>query len=147
MESSYLILFSSVAVAIALLSALAHVVFWARLTHVDERQEALSREVLKESTPKKLEQAIATSESSRDRIDTALLELLKFKDQVHAEMQRFYAIMRRSEKTAGFEKATTSAESESAPPDEISVDALKKPEPDERESKADLRKRARAAGL
>ncbi len=150
MDSTYVVVFSCVAGGVLLVSILSSGVLWARLSAVDERQEALAREVLKQVPPKQLEKALATSEACRDRIDNALLELSKFKDQVHGEIQRGYATMRRHEKTSGFEKSSPSTDDEPAPPDEISVDALKKPNegatpPDE--SKADLRKRARAAGL
>lgn len=150
MESTSIVVFSCVAGGVLLASLLMSGVLWARLSAVDDRQEALAREVVKETTPKQLEKALATAEGSRDRIDNALLEMSKFKDQIHAEMQRSYAIMRRTEKSALFEKATTSSstETESTPPDEVSVDSLKKSEAiPERESKADLRARARAAGL
>ncbi len=150
-ESTYIVVFSCVAGGILLISLLISGTLWARLSAVDDRQEALAREVLKEASPKQLEKALAVAEGADSRITTAVLELGKFKDQVHAEMQRFYAIMRRNEKTFGKENATNTAstEGESAPPDEISVDDLK-PKPDkipERETKAELRARARAAGL
>ncbi len=150
MESTPIVVFSCIAGAILLVSLLMSGVLWARLSAVDDRQEALAREVIKESSPKQLEKALAVAEGSRDRIDNALLEMSKFKDQIHAEMQRAYAIMRRNEKASAFGQSTStpSTETESAPPDEVSVDSLKpKEEPPERESKADLRARARAAGL
>ncbi len=152
MESSYIVVFSCVGAAILLISLLTTGVLWARLSAVDDRQEALAREMLKEAQPKQLEKALAVAEGADHRISTAVLELGKFKDQVHAEMQRFYAIMRRNEKAAGtFQPSpqSGSTEDESAPPDEISVDSLKK-KPDEvpeRETKAELRARARAAGM
>lgn len=150
MESTHLVVFSCVAGGVLLVSILISGVLWARLSAVDERQEALAREVLKQAPQKQLEKAVAIAEGSRDRIDNALLELSKFKDQIHGEIQRGYATMRRAEKGPGFEKPrSASTDDEPAPPDEISVDALKKNEgatpPDE--SKADLRKRARAAGM
>jgi len=151
MESTYVVVFSCVAGGVLLVSLLISGTLWARLSAVDDRQEALAREVLKEASPKQLEKALALAEGSDNRISTALLELGKFKEQVHSEMQRFYAIMRRNEKAAGFEKTTTSTETEPAPPDEISVDSLKEQpgagDNPERSSKADLRARARAAGL
>jgi len=150
MESSAIVVFSCVAGVILLVSLLMSGVLWARLSAVDDRQEALAREMVKESTPKQLEKALAVSEGTRDRVDNALLEMSKFKDQIHAEVQRYYAIMRRQEKASAFGQASTptSAETETAPPDEVSADILKKnQETPERESKADLRARARAAGL
>ncbi len=150
MESTSIVVFSCVAGALLLVSLLMSGVLWAGLSAVDDRQKDLAREVVKESTPKQLEKGIAIAEGSRDRIDNALLEMSKFKDQIHAEMQRSYAIMRRAEKASGFgqQTASQSTETESAPPDEVSADILKgTTETKERESKADLRARARAAGL
>jgi len=150
MESAAIVVFSCVAGGVLLASLLMSGVLWARLSAVDDRQEALAREVVKETSPKQVEKALAVAEGSRDRIDNALIEMGKFKDQIHGEMQRSYAIMRRAEKATGFTQATTStaAETESAPPDEVSVASLKSTgESDDRESKADLRARARAAGL
>jgi len=150
MESTAIVVFSCVAGGILLVALLMSGVLWARLSAVDDRQEALAREVVKESTPKQLEKGIAIAEGSRDRIDNALLEMSKFKDQIHAEMQRTYATMRRAEKASAFGQSTStsSTETETAPPDEVSVDSLKPTtETPERESKADLRARARAAGL
>ncbi len=151
MESSYVVVFSCVAGVVLLVSVLSSGVLWARLSAVDDRQEALAREVLKATPPKQIAQALAVSESADNRISTAVLELGKFKDQVHSEMQRFYAIMRRNEKAAAGQNSSfsKSTEEESAPPDEISVDSLKKKSSDvpENETKADLRARARAAGM
>ncbi len=64
-------------------------------------------------------------------------------------MQRFYAIMRRNEKAAGFVQGQQSAPGppESEFPDVIPGSAVKKPDDEEVESKASLRERARAAGL
>ncbi len=150
MESTAIVVFSCVAGGILLAALLTSGVLWARLSAIDERQVALAQEMIKESSPKQLEKAVAIAEGSRDRIDNALLEMSKFKDQIHAEMQRSYAIMRRAEKTSAFgqQSTSTSTDSESAPPDEVSVDSLKSTtETPERESKADLRARARAAGM
>ncbi len=150
MASTAIVVFSCVAGGVFLAAVLMSSVLWARLSAVDDRQEALAREVLKETSPKQLEKALAVAEGSRDRIDNALLEMSKFKDQIHAEMQRSYAIMRRAEKASAFGQSTTSpsAETEPAPPDEVSADILKKSEEEKPpESRADLRARARAAGL
>lgn len=150
MESTVIVVFSCVAGGVLLASLLMSGVLWARLSAVDDRQEALAKEVIKETAPKQIEKAIVTAESSRDRIDNALLEMVKFKDQIHAEMQRFYAIMRRNEKSQGFEKqaSITAAETDPSPPDEVSAASFKtKPETEEIESRESLRARARAAGL
>ncbi len=150
MESTAIVVFSCVAAAVFLAAVLMSGVLWARLSAVDDRQEALARDLVKESSPKQLEKALALAEGSRDRIDNALLEMSKFKDQIHAEMQRSYAIMRRAEKASAFgqQSTSTSTETQLAPPDEVSVDSLKSTtEIPERESKADLRARARAAGM
>lgn len=152
MESPAIIVFSCVAGGVLLVSLLISGTLWARLSAVDDRQEALAREVLKEATPKQLERALATAEGADARMNNAVLELGKFKEGVHAEMQRFYAIMRRNEKAAGFvqQPTTTSAEDSAPPPDEVSVDSLdkKKPVGSGRDlSKAELRQKARDAGL
>lgn len=151
MGSTAIVVFSCVAGGVLLISLLISGALWARLAAVDDRCVALGAEMLKTSQPKQLERAVAVAESSDARVTNAVLELGKFKEQIHAEVQRYYAIMRRAEKADKFEKpTTTSTEAELAPPDEVSVDSLnmKKPgEAPENETRAELRARARAAGL
>lgn len=152
MESSYLVVFSCVAGALLLISVLTTLICWARISALDDGETELVKLISEKAQPKQLEQALATAESSRSRIDTALLELGKFKEQVHSEMQRFYAIMRRNEKAAGFvEGQQTGSPAAAETPDEISPSDLKPPEGElddrGRETKGELRKRAREAGL
>jgi len=149
MENSYLIVFSSVSGVLALAILISVVYLVNRQNQLREYISRLSVEVVERTPPKQLEAAVATAEGSRARIDTALLELGKFKEGVHGEMQRFYAIMRRNEKAAGFVQGQQSAPGppESEFPDTIPGSTLKKPDDEELESKASLRERARAAGL
>lgn len=149
MESSYLVVFSVVASCLLLLSILITLILLARIAGVDDRQDVLEANMAERAIPKQLEKALATSESSRDRIDTALLELGKFREGVHGEMQRFYAIMRRNEKAAGFVQGQQSAQvDEPQHPDVIPSGSIdQSPAEGEPISKVELRKQARAAGL
>ncbi len=149
MDSTYLVVFSSVTGSLALGILILAVVLFNRQNQLRQYVVRLSNEVLEKAPPKQLEQAVATAESSRARMDTQLLELGKFKEGVHSEMQRFYAIMRRNEKAAGFVQGQQSQPGppESEFPDTIPGSAVTKPEVDEVETKASLRERARAAGL
>ncbi len=149
MESSYLIVFSSVAGCLVLAILITNVILFNRQNRLNDFTIRLNNEVATKSQPKQLESAVVTAEGSRARVDTALLELGKFKDQIHSEMQRSYAIMRRNEKAAGFVagQQSTAQPPESEFPDVIPGSAVKKPDEDEPETKASLRERARAAGL
>ncbi len=149
MESSYLVVFSVVACCLLLLSVLSTLICWARIHSVDDRQDLLEVNMAERAVPKQLEKALATAESSRDRIDNAVLELGKFKDGVHGEMQRFYAIMRRNEKAAGFVQGQQAGQPEVQEHPDVIPAASLEPVADETEpiSKAELRKQARAAGL
>lgn len=149
MESSYLVIFSVVGGALLLLSVLVAVIGWNRVSALHQRQEELLAMLTTQALPKQLEKAMVTAEGSRDRVDTALLELGKFREGVHGEMQRFYAIMRRNEKAVSTVAPPGSSPADGGdPPDEISVSALKGSDTEpEMVSKAELRKQARAAGL
>ncbi len=149
METSYLVVFSSVSGVLALAILITAGYLVNRLNQLREFGIRLNNELATKSQPKQIEQALATAEGSRARIDTALLELGKFKEGVHSEMQRFYAIMRRNEKAAGFVQGQQSAPGppESEFPDVIPGSTVKKPDEEEVESRASLRERARAAGL
>jgi len=149
MESSYLVVFSVVAGALLLLSVLTTLIYWARLSAVVERQDELARVLHDKAPQKQIEKAVVVSEGTRDRLDTALLELEKYRQGIHGEMQRFYGIMRRNEKSAAIVSAQDGG-GESAPelPDEISAEDLKPSAEEEAPiSKAQLRKQARDAGL
>lgn len=149
MESSYLVVFSVVAGALLLLFVLTTLIYWARLSAVVERQDDLTRVLHDQAPQKQIEKAVITSEGTRDRLDSALLELQKYREGIHGEMQRFYGIMRRNEKSANALSAQGSPEAAGSElPDEITVDSLKTSEEEDAPvSKADLRKQARAAGL
>jgi len=150
MESSYLVVFSVVGGALLLLSVLIALIGWSRVSALHARQEELLSLLNTQVIPKQLEKAVVVAEGSRDRVDTALLELAKFREGVKSEMQRFYSIMRRNEKAAAVVELPGSAPEENIP-DEISASALPGSQVDqdtkEQISKADLRKQARDAGL
>ncbi len=150
MDTSYLVGFSIVAGAIVLLSILSSLFCWVRLNRLWDFSVRLNNELAEKTPPKQIEKALATAEGARARIDTALLELGKFREGVHGEMQRFYAIMKRNEKAAGFVPGQLPPQGKEAEiPDEISASDLKPvtPAQEDKISKADLRKRAREAGL
>ncbi len=149
MESSYLVVFSSVAGCLVLAILITNVILFNRQNRLNDFTIRLNNEVATKSQPKQIESALAKAEGSSARVDTAVLELGKFKEQIHSEVQRYYAIMRRNEKAAGFVQGQQSAPAppESEFPDVIPGSAVKKPEEDEVESRASLRERARAAGL
>lgn len=149
MESSYVVVFSCVAGALLLVSILSTLILWARVSAVEDRQAEFLVEMLEKAPPKQLESAVAGAANAQSMVQTALLELGKYKEQIHGEMQRFYAIMRRNEKASGFvqgEQPSTTPAAET--PESISAASLN-PQVDEDApvSKAELRKQARAAGL
>jgi len=148
MESSYLVVFSVVAGVLLLFVVLVAVYLGNRVVALHQRQEELLTMLTTQALPKQLEKAMVTAEGSRDRIDSALLELGKFREGVHSEMQRFYAIMRRNEKAVG-SRHDPPPDADSGLPDEISVSDLKGNSDKEPAlvSKADLRRQAREAGL
>lgn len=101
---------------------------------------------LEKSEPKALQDALAKSEGTAARVDNALLNIEKFREGIHSEMQRFYAIMRRNEKALEKGQAEETAEN-SGPPDEIPVESLRKQQTEEDQlSRAELRKLARDRG-
>jgi len=149
MDSSYLVVFSVVGSVLLLFSVLIAVVGFSRLSALHARQKELLSILNTQAMPKQLEKAVVVAEGSRDRVDTALMELGKFREGVHSEMQRFYAIMRRNEKAAAVVELPRGAPNgDSEMPDEIPVSSLKDAEQEEPQiTKAELRKQARAAGL
>ncbi len=145
METAYFVGFSTAMVCILLLCIVIGVILSNRIDRLHDLCNHLLNDLAEKAPPKQLEKALATAEGARDRLDTALLEMGKFRDGVHSEMQRFYAIMRRREKT---QVAEAQAEAESQIPDEVDVSALKPGVPEgEAISKAELRRQAREAGL
>ncbi len=149
MESSEIVVFSCVIGAVLLLSTLSTLIVWARVRGVDERLDATVQEMISKSTPKQLESANAAAQSAQAIVQTSVQELAKFKDQIHSEMQRFYAIMSRNEKAVKKqESATMASEAESTTPDEVDAASFNpEPPPGHEISKADLRALARKAGL
>ena len=157
METTYLVVFSIVAGALLVLSVLTTLWFLIRTNELADRLMSLRVEQqetkveLQEQVPQKqIEKAVITAESSRDRIDTALIELAKYREGIKGEMQRFYAIMRRNEKSAAVidSQGVPAQDGGSNVPDEVDASSFKGEEkPEEQISKSDLRKAARAAGL
>lgn len=148
MDSSYLVVFSVVGGALLLLTVLIAVIGFSRISAIHARQQELLSLLNTQAVPKQLEKAVVVAEGSRDRVDTALMELGKFREGVHSEMQRFYSIMRRNEKAAATVEQPNSLPGGDGIPDEISASSLKPSEEEETQiTKAELRKQARAAGL
>jgi len=119
------------------------------IASVDTRLDATVREMLSKSQPKQLESANAAAHSAQSMVQNALQEIAKFKDQIHAEMQRFYAIMSRNEKAVKKQESTTHPQEDaSGPPDEVDASSFSpEPPPGHEISKAELRALARKAGL
>ncbi len=149
MESSEIVVFSCVIGACVLLSVPITLILDARIRGVDERLDATVQELLTKSSPKQLESANAAAHAAQSMVQTTVQEISKFKDQIHGEMQRFYAIMSRNEKAVK-QQATTHNPSveEQGPPDEVSASSFSpEPPPGHEISKAELRELARKAGL
>ncbi len=149
MENTTIVVFSCVIGGVLLLSVLSTLFLLSRLNGVDTRLEATVHEMLKQSPPKQLESANAAAQSAQSMVQTTLQEIAKFKDQIHGEMQRFYAIMSRNEKAVKKqESATMPSEDANTPPDEVDASSFNpEPPPGHEISKADLRALARKAGL
>ncbi len=146
-ESSYVVVFSCIAGALLLVSILSSLVLWARVSAVEDRQAEFLVTMLEKAPPKQLESAVAGAANAQSMVQTALLELGKYKEQIHGEMQRFYAIMRKKNKDeSSFVKDPTTTTAET--PETISAASLGPQEDEDTPvSKAELRKQARAAGL
>ena len=150
MGTTYLVVFSIVAGALLLLLVLSTLILANRISNLEDRQLELHAKSIEQAPQKQIEKAIITAEGSRDRIDTALLELSKYREGIKGEMQRFYAIMRRNEKSAAVidSQGAPAQDGGSNVPDEVDASSFKGEEkPEEQISKADLRKAARNAGL
>ena len=148
MENYEIVVFSCVIGAVLLLSVLSTLIVWSRVKDVDQRLEATVHEMLAKSSPKQLETANAAAHGAQAMVQTSLQEIAKFKDQIHAEMQRFYAIMSRNEKAVKSKEATTMREDAPGPPDEVDASSFNpEPPPGHEISKSDLRALARKAGL
>ncbi len=149
MENTTIIVFSCVCGALLCISVLSTLILWARLSAVDDRLELFAEQSLKESTPKQLESANAAAHGAQAMVQTSVQEIAKFKDQIHAEMQRFYAIMSRNEKAVKKqENQPVPREEDVGPPDSVDASSFNpEPPPGHEISKADLRALARKAGL
>jgi len=149
MENSAIIVFSCVIGGVLLISILSTLIVVARVRGVEERLDATVHEMLHKSQPKQLESANAAAQSAQAIVQTTVQEISKFKDQIHGEMQRFYAIMNRNEKAAKkIETTHVPTEAESGPPDEVDAASFSPEAPPGHEvSKAELRAMARKAGL
>ncbi len=149
MENVTIIVFSCVIGAVLVISVLSSLFLLVRLKGVDDRLEATVHEMLTKSTPKQLESANAASQSAQAIVQTTVQEIAKFKDQIHGEMQRFYAIMSRNEKAVKKQElAITPVEEAAGPPDEVDASSFSPQPPEGHEiSKAQLREMARKAGL
>ncbi len=149
MENSYVVVFSCVIGAVLLISVLSTLIVWARVRGVDDRLDATVHEMLSKSSPKQLESANAAAQSAQAIVQTTVQEISKFKDQIHGEMQRFYAIMSRNEKAVKKQENQPRAlEAADGPPDEVDASSFNpEPPPGNEISKSDLRAMARKAGL
>ncbi len=149
MENSLIVVFSCVIGGVLCISVLSTLIVWARVRGVDDRLDATVTELLTKSTPKQLENANAAAQSAQAIVQTTCQEISKFKDQIHGEMQRFYAIMSRNEKAVKKQESTTMPqEAESTTPDEVDAASFNpEPPPGHEITKADLRALARKAGL
>jgi len=148
MENTEIVVFSCVIGAVLLVSVLSTLFVWVRLRDVAYRLDATVHEMLTKSSPKQLESANAAAQSAMAIVQTQAQELSKYKDQIHGEMQRFYAIMSRNEKALKKQEATMPTEAESGPPDEVDAASFNPdPPPGHEISKHELRALARKAGL
>jgi len=149
MTPTEIVVFSAVIGAVLLVSVVSTLIVWGRLSGVAGRLDATVREVVLKSTPKQLEAANAAAQSAQAIVQTTVQEISKFKDQIHGEMQRFYAIMSRNEKAVKKQEATNMpSEAASAVPDEIDAASFSpEPPPGHELSRVELRAMARKAGL
>ncbi len=149
MENTAIVVFSCVIAAVFVVSVLSTLIVLARVKGVEERLDATVREMLQKSQPKQLESANAAALGAQAIVQTTVQEIAKFKDQIHSEMQRFYAIMSRKEAAAKkLDGIALPSADASTTPDEVDASSFSsEPENGEEISKADLRKLARKAGL
>lgn len=145
MDSTEIVVFSCVLGGIFLLFSVAFLILWARQNGLVDLTEARCERLEQRSEPKALLEARAVAESTADRVDSAMTELRKFREGVHAEVQRLYAIMRRQEKAVQVRSEEPEKDEEEFP------DEIEPPKQEEttgsQVSKADLRALARKRGL
>ena len=149
METTEIVVFSCVIAAVLGVSVLISLNLQARLNYVRDRLESELATLAATATPKQLENANAAAHSAQAIVQTTVQEIAKFKDQIHGEMQRFYAIMSRNEKAVKKQEANHQPSAEASDvPEEVDASAFSpEPPPGHEISKADLRALARKAGL
>ncbi len=149
METTEIVVFSCVIGAVLLVSVLSTLFVLNGLMGVSGRLDATVEEMLKKSQPKQLESANAAAQSAQAIVQTTVQEISKFKDQIHGEMQRFYAIMSRNEKAVKKQESNLQPSAEASEvPEEVDASAFNpEPPPGHEISKSDLRALARKAGL
>ncbi len=149
MENTAIIVFSCVIGGVLLVAILSTLIVVARVKGVEERLDATVHEMLHKSQPKQLESANAAATAAQSMVQTTVQEIAKFKDQIHGEMQRFYAIMSRNEKAVKRQETTQVPTTDaSTTPDEVDASSFNPEPPAGHEiSKSELRAMARKAGL
>ncbi len=149
MTPTEIVVFSCVIGAVLLVSVVSTLIVSRAIGSVDFRLDATVKEMLSKAQPKQLESANAAAQSAQAIVQTTVQEISKFKDQIHGEMQRFYAIMSRNEKAVKKQEShTVPSEDASPPPDEVDASSFNpEPPPGHEISKQELRAMARKAGL
>ena len=149
MENTAIVVLSCVIGAVLVVSVLSTLIVARAIASVDGRLDATVHEMLTKSQPKQLESANAAAHSAQAMVQTSVQEIAKFKDQIHAEMQRFYAIMSRNEKAIKKQESTTMpVEEATGPPDSVDASSFSpEPPPGHELTKVELRAMARKAGL
>lgn len=142
MEWPYLVGFGTVGAILFFLLTLFALVMWSRLKGLEDFYDTKLAELSEKAEPKALSDARLIAEETANRVDTAVADLRKFREGVHAEIQRFYGIMRRNERAA--ERVETVEEAEL--PREIDAGSHVQPKEGTPVSRAQLRQQAREAG-
>lgn len=142
METAYFVGFSIFGGALVLLLTVVSLIYWARLNGLSEFVMTKLAELEDKAEPKALEDARVLAETTANRVDSAVADLRKFREGVHAEIQRFYGIMRRNEKAV--ERVEQADEEEM--PREIQAAPPGQEEAGTALSRSELRARARKAG-
>ncbi len=149
MTGTEIVVFSCVIGAVLVLSILISLNLQSRLNYVRDKLDEGLVNMAAQATPKQLENANAAAQSAQAIVQTTCQEIAKFKDQIHGEMQRFYAIMSRNERAIKKQETLQPLAAASEVPEEVDAAAFSPPEPPPGHeiSKADLRALARKAGL
>lgn len=149
MTPTEIVVFSCVIGAVLGLSTLITLNLQSRLNYLRDKIDNELVNMAAQATPKQLESANAAAQSAQAIVQTSVQEIAKFKDQIHSEMQRFYAIMSRNEKAVKKQEANLPPSSDASEvPEEIDASAFNpEPPPGHEISKSDLRALARKAGL